>query len=179
MRRSLVTVVALTALSACGSSPATTTAAPPKVATLQSAAAAQSSAAPKKERPRETIGMTAEDQEALLGPYLKCMREQGYDPILARKNGDSANSAAGDEANRICEPQYLPLPPWERDPANPEARDFAVGVVKCLKGKGVEYVAVGDDGVGISLGGDQNDSRSISLGLDHMSECEREVAAKS
>ncbi|MEV6304315.1 hypothetical protein AB0M02_33255 [Actinoplanes sp. NPDC051861] len=178
----VLVAVAFTALPACGS--AEPSAEAPRVATLQSAAAEPSaSATAKAERPRERIGMTSEEYEALLEPYNKCMREQGFDPVDARKKAeaaaDSAEGERAEKANRICEPQFLPLPPWEKDQANPEARDFALAVVKCLKGKGVEYVEVSEDGISIALGGDHNDPRSISLGMEHIPDCERQVAARS
>jgi hypothetical protein len=52
-------------------------------------------------------------------------------------------------------------------------------VVKCLKREGVKFVEVSEDGISIALGGDQNDSRSITLGMDRIGDCEREVAAKN
>ncbi|GIE33938.1 hypothetical protein Ait01nite_069830 [Actinoplanes italicus] len=191
MRRSVLAgaVVAVFLLSACGSSGNESEGdSGAKVATLQSAAPAGEpdvSPSKKAERPREKLGMTGEEYDALLEPYNRCMREHGVDATEAKKRaGDSAVTGVTEDdaavkANRICEPQYMPLPPWEKDPANPEARDFAVDVVKCLKKKGVKLVEVDQDGISIALGGEQNDSRSIRLGLEHMSGCEREVAAKS
>ncbi|BEL02903.1 hypothetical protein Q0Z83_010940 [Actinoplanes sichuanensis] len=176
--------VALTALPACGSPDTAEAEDAPRVATLQSATATPSAAAAKKaERPRERLDMTPEEYEVLLEPYNKCMREQGFDPVDARKKAEVAAAGSdlekkAEKANQICEPQFLPLPPWEKDPANPEARDFALDVVKCLKREGVEFVEVSEDGISIALGGDQNDSRSISLGMDRIPACEREVAAK-
>jgi hypothetical protein len=187
MRRShplLVTVVALAALSACGSSePAADKSS--KVATL-ARPEAKASASAEPERPRERLDGTPEEFEAMLGPYDKCLKEHGAlpkrewykdnerpDPRTITKLADKAEAA-----DRICNPLYYPLPPWEKDPANPEARDFARDVVKCLKDKGVKFVETGDNGIDIALGGDQNDSRSISRGLDLMPECERQAAAK-
>jgi len=190
MRRShalAMTAVALTALSACGSSPAKTTtgAGKPEVATLQSAGPSPSvQASAKAQRPRERLDTTSEEFEAMLGPYNKCMAEHGGVTKGKGTGGPVAKPATReqegkfDAANRICEPQYFPLPPWEKDPANPEARDFAVKVVKCLKNKGVKYVEVSDDGISIALGGDQNDSRSISMGMDLIPGCERKIAAE-
>ncbi|GGN97289.1 hypothetical protein GCM10010112_89390 [Actinoplanes lobatus] len=191
MRRCVLVgaVAAVFVLSACGSpGDASTADSGTKVATLRSAApeGGPSAAASRPERPREKLGMTAEEYEALLEPYNKCMREQGFDAQESRKKAadaavvaESGDDDAAVRANRICEPQFLPLPPWEKDPANPEARDFAVGVVKCLKGKGVKLVEVSEDGISIALGGEHNDALSIRLGMEHMSACEREVAAKS
>ena len=186
MRRShplLVTVVALAALSACGSSePAADKSS--KVATLASPEA-KASASAEPERPRERLDGTSEEFEAMLGPYEKCLKEHGAlpkrewykdneqpDPKTITKLADQAEAA-----DRICNPLYYPLPPWEKDPANPEARDFARAVVTCLKHKGVKYVEISDDGISPAFGGDQNDSLSISMGMDLAPECEREVAA--
>ncbi|MFI9526289.1 hypothetical protein [Micromonospora rosaria] len=144
------------------------------------------SAQPKEERPRERLDTTPEEYEALLGPYRRCLKQQGVPEKLAgggpgRPGGpaDAKETEAFEAANRICEPRFYPLPPWEKDPANPEARDFALGVVKCLKDRGVRYVEVSEDGISIAFGGDGNDSRSISMGLDLAPECERKVAAAS
>jgi hypothetical protein len=180
----IVAAVALIGLTACGSEEKTeagSAGSKPGVATLQSAAAVPSAAASQKsERPRERLDMTSEEYEALLEPYNKCMREQGFDPVDARKKAEvAAVGSEAEKANQICEPQFLPLPPWEKDPANPEARDFALDVVKCLRREGVKFVEVSEDGISIALGGDQNDSRSITLGMDRIPDCEREVAAKS
>jgi hypothetical protein len=187
MRRSHVLVaaaVALTALGACGS-PGKSDAGGGKVATLASAApSASATAKPAAQRPRERLDTTTEEFEAMLGPYNKCMEEHGVGVKGGRGSGVAKPATAeqeekADAANRICEPQYMPLPPWEKDPANPEARDFALAVVKCLKGKGVKYVEVSDDGISLAFGGDQNDARSISMGLDLAPGCERTVAAKN
>ncbi|MFI9640539.1 hypothetical protein ACIG87_10790 [Micromonospora sp. NPDC051925] len=185
-----MSAVMLVALSACGATEEKqqTEDGAAQVATLTSPEPERSgSAEPKERRPRERLDTTAEEFQAMLGPYNACLREQGF------KSGKTG-AAGGDDAlrptnkkemeefeaaNRICEPQFYPLPPWEKDPANPEARDFALGVMRCLKAKGVKYVEVAEDGVSLAFGGDQNDSRSISLGLDLAPECERKVAAES
>jgi hypothetical protein len=49
-------------------------------------------------------------------------------------------------------------------------------VVTCLKGKGIRYVELVDDGY--ALGGPQNDSTSITRGMELAPVCEREVAAR-
>lgn len=174
----VVAAIALTGMSACGSGDKAGAA--PKVATLASTGAtppASASAGP--ERPRERIDMTADEREALMVPYEKCLKSHGVSQLKAKQAADSKSvTGAEAEAARYCDEHYFPLPPWEQDPANPDARDFAVAVVKCLKGKGVKYVEVSDDGISIAFGGDQNDARSISMGLDLSPECEREVAAK-
>ena len=178
-----VSAIALVALSGCGGEPEEKQSA--KVATLVSVAPSAEGKAPAKpQRPRERLDTTPEEFEAMLGPYNKCMKENGG---FVKGEGGSgsglrpatkAESDKAEAANRICEPQFMPLPPWEKDPANPEARDFVRDVVACLKDKGVKYVAVADDGISLSLGGDQNDSRSIRMGMELAPECERQVAAK-
>ncbi|GIF23940.1 hypothetical protein Ate02nite_66700 [Paractinoplanes tereljensis] len=180
----LAVAVALTFLSACGSPAESKADSEKKVATLASVEAAPSaSASATAQRPRERLDTTPEEFEAMLGPYNKCMKEHGYSPKGEPNGGTGARPAtdkekeSSDEANRICEPQFYPLPPWEKDPANPESRDFARDVVKCLKKKGIKYVEVSDDGISIALGGEQNDPTSISRGLDLAPECERTVAA--
>ncbi|MGC5028623.1 hypothetical protein [Micromonospora sp. DT229] len=187
--------VVLVALSACATSPGEQEADEnaPQVATLTTPEPERSaSTQPKAQRPRERLDTTAEEFQELLGPYHSCLREQGVPERKTAGSPDRPPLAGPGErvlgpeelekfeaANRICEPQFYPLPPWEKDPANPEARDFALDVVKCLKGKGVRYVEVAEDGIAIALGGDHNDSRSISMGLDLIPECERKVAAES
>lgn len=184
MRRTpvlVVSVVALAAFAASACSSAKETAAP-EVATLTSPSAVVS-ASPQVQRPRERLDTTSEEFEAMLAPYNKCMVEHGGVSKSAIAKGGGAKPASEkemakyDEANRICEPQYFPLPPWEKDPANPDAKDFARDVVKCLKGKGVKYVEVSDDGISIALGGDDNDAKSISMGMDLIPGCERATAA--
>ncbi|WNV85715.1 hypothetical protein [Umezawaea sp. Da 62-37] len=63
-----------------------------------------------------------------------------------------------------------------RGEVNPEAVDFANRVVQCLREKGVRYVEVvndpGESTVSYAFGGPNNDSESITLGLDHAEECE-------
>jgi hypothetical protein len=180
MRRIPVLVAAVLALTACSSPPKETAA--PDVATLASPPAAVSASA-QPQRPRERLDTTPEEFEAMLAPYNKCIADHGGASKSDLARGGAAKPATQkqmarfDEANRICEPQYFPLPPWEKDPANPEAKDFARHVVKCLKNKGVKYVEVSDDGISIALGGDDNDARSISMGMDLIPGCERATAA--
>ena len=114
----------------------------------------------------------------MMQPYYTCMAAHGAHVDKAKGDKEQGQSTSViDAANKICEPQYMPLPPWEKDPANPEAKDFARKVVACLKGKGVKYVETTADGISIALGGPQNDSRSITLGMNDMSACEQQVAA--
>jgi hypothetical protein len=75
------------------------------------------------------------------------------------------------------------LPPWEYDTANPESADFVHKVVQCLRDKGVKYVDEepvnpGDDRRTLSFGGPQNDSDSITKGLNLIGTCEKELSVK-
>ncbi|WFE65253.1 hypothetical protein [Micromonospora sp. WMMD714] len=148
-----------------------------EVATLQTATPSPTASATPAEagRPRERLDDTPEDQKERLKPYVKCMAEHGVD--IAKLRSDGTGSDKTSEASRACD-RLMPLPPWEFDPANPEAGDFARDVVKCLKGKGVRYVEVGSDGTGWAFGGKNNDADSISKGLKYSPACQREVAAK-
>jgi hypothetical protein len=180
-KMTLIAAVIVLGGTACSSSSgdASAGAGKPEVATLQSAApsTAASSAAPTA--PRERLDGTAEDFEILLKPYENCMKKHGLTQkgLLIGSDTKLPAKAVTEAATKECQPLY-PLPPWERDPANPEAKDFARDVVKCLKAKGVKYVEVSEDGFNWSLGGPQNDSQSISKGMELSPECEREVAAK-
>lgn len=177
----MVATIALTALTACGSPPEKS-GADAKVATLTSAGATPAASKSAAQRPRERIDSTPEELEAMMVPYNKCMKEHDAPTksSFAHLTPEQAEpvQAKYDAASKLCE-QYFPLPPWEKDPANPEQRDFAVDVVKCLKRKGVKYVEVDSDGISYALGGDQNDQASISKGMDLIPGCEREVAAKT
>ncbi|WP_412751113.1 hypothetical protein [Krasilnikovia sp. M28-CT-15] len=186
MRRSqvlAVVAIALTATAACGSTEKASDGGA-KVATLTSPEARPSASA-AAQRPRERLDTSPEEFEAMLAPYNKCLKEHGISVTDAKRAADRAKPGdasspeqqKADESFRSCEAQYYPLPPWEKDPANPEARDFAVAVVKCLKKKGVTYVEVSDDGLSYALGGRNNDARSIRMGMDLAPDCEREVAA--
>jgi hypothetical protein len=168
----------------CSSEPAAT--GTPRVATLASAAAPSSVPSPAApERPRERLDSTAEDWEAMIKPYDDCLAGHGLTPKGRRVGGSDGGAVEPgkidekkyEAADADCRPKYYPLPPWEYDPANPEAKDFARDVVACLKRKGVKYVEVNPDGRGFAFGGEQNHARSISRGLELTPDCEREVAA--
>ncbi|GAA2678253.1 MULTISPECIES: hypothetical protein [Actinosynnema] len=188
MKAVLVVGVAVFALVGCSASEVV-----PEVASLSSGverAPVQGGAAGEEERPRERLDMSAEDLDALWRPHQECVAERSGVPV-----GGSGGSGSGDEM-RAATPEEVradeaaqaacldrqPLPPWEKDPANPEAHDFAVRVVDCLRGKGIKYVEVAVDetwgGPVISLGGEHNDSASISAGLEHMGSCETEASKK-
>lgn len=184
----LVTAAALCMAAGCSSEPAPSGDAP-KVATLASAPApAKTSAEPAPERPRERLDMTDAEFDAVMEPYRKCMEKHGVNergvpvtgvpddsgPVAVPQS--AADRKKYDAADRECREKYYPLPPWEHDPANPEAKDFARDVVKCLKRKGVKYVEVEPNGV-YAFGGENNHAESISKGLEFTPVCEREVAA--
>ena len=168
------TLALLLLLAACGK-PETQ----PQVASISApSSASPTSAAAQEHRPRERLDMTPEDVEALYVPYNQCMASFGMD-----KKGRAAEGSVGpqptkeelDKALQVCEAK-TPLPPWEKDVTNPEAVDFANRVVQCLRGKGVRYVEVhnepGSDTVSYAFGGPNNDAASISLGLEHVKDCE-------
>jgi hypothetical protein len=180
-RTALVAAVVILGATACSSSSgdATSAAGKPEVATLRSAdpVASPASSSAAAQAPRERLDDTEADWQALIKPYDDCMKRHGLGAKGARLDGTMPSKAVTDAANKECQPMY-PLPPWELDPANPEAKDFARDVVKCLKAKGVKYVEVNADGPGWSFGGPQNDAKSISKGMELSPACEREVAAK-
>ncbi|GAB6902340.1 hypothetical protein [Kineosporia succinea] len=163
-------------MAACSSGSSSAAGTAPSVASLvtqDARTAAGSSPAGTSKQLRERIDMTEAERDALQQPYLDCMKENGVDVMKSRGTVNDKTDAA----NEACE-DLLPLPAWELDPANPEARTFAGHVRDCLKDRGIRYVEVNEDGVGLSLGGAKNDARSIELGLQYMNECEREAAAQ-
>ncbi|MEU7756966.1 hypothetical protein AB0B57_06225 [Micromonospora sp. NPDC049101] len=145
-----------------------------------SAAGSASASAPAKERPRQRLDDTEADYQALLQPYKKCMKAQGITDEKGTSGWASGDGAPKEQlrAQKACE-TYWPLPPWELDSANPQAKDFTRDVVKCLKGKGVKEVEAAPGGVGVAAGGAGNDAGSISMTGDLLDDCEREVAAQS
>ncbi|MFI5927788.1 hypothetical protein ACIA3K_17585 [Micromonospora sp. NPDC051543] len=154
---------------------------PPQVATRvePSTSTAASPSAAARERPRQRLDDTEADYQALLQPYKKCMEAQG---ITDEKS--MSGWAGGDDvptkqrtAQEACK-DHWPLPPWELDPANPQAKDFTREVVKCLKGKGVKDVEAAPDGVGVVAGGAHSDAGSIAMTGELLDDCQREVAAR-
>jgi hypothetical protein len=164
--------------SACSDKPADQAA--PKVATLTSPSSGPASAAAgKPERPRYRLDTTAEEEEVMLRPYYKCIDEKvGFDYQHMSKKPPPAAMKKLANAKQTCSSE-LPLPAWEEDPANPEAKDFARDVVKCLKGKGADNAHVGSDGIGIEYDGGYDERQSISKTMDMVPGCQREVAAKN
>jgi hypothetical protein len=165
--------------SACSDKPADQAA--PKVATLTSPSSgpAASAAAGKPERPRYRLDTTAEEEEVMLRPYYKCIDDKvGFDyQHMSEKPPPAAMKKLGD-AKQTCSSE-LPLPAWEEDPANPEAKDFARDVIACLKRKGADNAHVGSDGIGIEYDGGYENRQSISKTMDMVPDCQREVAAKN
>ncbi|QTE31028.1 hypothetical protein [Pengzhenrongella sicca] len=133
--------------------------------------------------------MTSAELEALSLPYQDCMIANGapFKGGNAEADGQQpmtgpATASAGDydQALAACQ-QLLPLPPWEEDRSNPDAQAFVQAVVDCLHGKGIKYVEIDGDASSptfdLSLGGPNNDSDSITRGMDLIPECQREVSA--
>jgi hypothetical protein len=150
-----------------------------KVVTLQtSSATAQappSSAAPEASRPRLRLDMTPDEEDQLYTTYNNCLAEHGF------RRGPGVDPGKEREATAACVVKQ-PLPPWEYDTANPEAADFNHKMVQCLREKGVRYVEEdpikpGDTRTTLSLGGAQNDSASISRGMNLIPQCEKELSA--
>jgi hypothetical protein len=172
---SLVSVTALALLGA-GACSARQPRAAPEVATLASPSTRVSaSTSPSQERPRRRLDDTAADSVALEKPFYKCMAAHGQPHPKGFEEGSGLPTALK-AAQDACL-KFWPLPPWEDDPANPEAKDFARNVVKCLKGKGVEFVDTAANGIDITAGGPQNDAASIAKTGKYLDTCERSVAA--
>ncbi len=177
MRRTYVGIaaVALGALSACSSHQASGTdgGSSARVATLASAGAGAGPSAPSDStRPRYRLDMTVDDQEALMVPYDKCLKEHGFTQLDGKLNMDDRQQGKAlnsDKAKQLlaCEQKYFPLPEWERDPANPRAADFQHAVTACLKARGVKM-----EGDAFA----KDESLPNALELAH--ECELEAATK-
>ena len=130
---------------------------------------------------RLRLDMTDDEQVAAYGAFDACIENNGGSQ-KSKQDSDSETSAGrvDESAEALCAP-LSPMPPWEIDRSNPDALAFVQGVVDCLKGKGVSKVEIapddGDGQVNIAFGGKDNDSRSISLGLQYTPECQRTVSA--
>lgn len=163
-----------------------------RVATLETTGSTPpsvSSTSPTAARPRERLDMTPDEIFELSEAYDKCLAENGFDSGKAKERAASTPGEppqADQDAYAAAEAACLgekPLPPWEYDVLNPESADFVHAVVQCLRDKGVRYVeeaplAQGEDRRGVSLGGPNNDSESISKGLNLIPTCEKESAHK-
>jgi hypothetical protein len=135
-------------------------------------------------RPRQRVDMTDDEISALSDQYIQCLTDHGM----------PAKSKATDrDPSRLIVPQDVvsrakaaclskdPLPPWELDASNPHAADFVHAVVQCLRAKGVRYVeeAPPQDGrYTYSLGGPNNDTDSVTKGLQYEGDCEKQVAGQ-
>lgn len=141
-------------------------------------ASAAPSTAPEVGRPRERIDMTVEEREAMAAPYQQCLVANGFDKSRYSQDPATRTNIDADwaKASAACATKE-PLPPWEQDPGNPRSKDFTHAVVLCLRAKGVRYVEEAPSG-GYSLGGESNDSQSISKGMQYAPECEKQVAAQ-
>lgn len=172
----------LTTLAAC-SAPASDEGAgdDSKIATLETGSPAPTASADplfaKYGEPiRERLDMTDEEGEAAWKPRDRCVADHTSAPQGAVEGGSgSSSAAAGDaEAEAICS-RLAPLPPWELDAKNPDALRFVQQVVDCLREHGVREVEIGEADqfgrIGILLGGESNDSSSISLGMQHTDAC--------
>ncbi|MFV2103056.1 hypothetical protein [Micromonospora sp. LOL_024] len=166
MRRSralLVAAIVVGVLSACGGSPETAGVDGAKVATLASAGATPVPEA-TPQRPRARLDMTPDEEEALMVPYFKCLKENGFTFLEAKRAGLGDGSPDAPAELRACEEQFFPLVAWEKDPMNPEAADFEDAVKDCLRQKGIRF-----DGEGFA----DND---VTRALDLTPECERKAA---
>jgi hypothetical protein len=126
-------------------------------------------------RPRITLDMTNTQINALYVQYSQCMATNGYS-----KAKNVQDQAARTKAENACVSED-PLPPWQLDASNPKAAGFVHAVVQCLRDKGVQYVSENSPQGGqyeLSLGGPDNDSQSITLGMQDMPDCEKQVAAQ-
>ena len=171
----------LAMLTACSAPGAEGTGGDSKIATLETGSPAPTASADPLfakygEPVRERLDMTDEEGEAAWRPRDRCVADHTSPPQGASEEGSgSSSAAAGDaEAEAICS-RLAPLPPWELDAQNPDALRFVQRVVDCLREHGVREVEIGEADqfgrIGILLGGESNDSSSISLGMQHTDAC--------
>jgi hypothetical protein len=181
-----VAASAVVLLAGCSSPPA-----PDRVATLSTAGTAAgaaptststspstSPADPDNGRPRERIDMTDAEKVALAEIHETCLAQNGFDKAKFATIPDPDQALA--KARAACLSKD-PLPPWELDASNPHAADFVHAVVQCLRAKGVKYVNEEPPQYGrmtFSFGGPQNDSASITKGMEATPGCEKDVAAQ-
>ena len=135
-------------------------------------------------QPRERLDMTNDEINALYQQYSQCLSANGL--TKGRATGGSGSSPVvvspdvESRARAACKSKD-PLPPWELDANNPHGADFVHAVVQCLRAKGVRYVDEGPPQDGryvFSFGGADNDSDSISKGLEYTPNCEKQVAGQ-
>lgn len=191
-------VVLLAALSACSSpeAPAALDQTPvaaqgDEIATLETEAPAPSATTDPLfveygEPVRLRLDMSDEEETAAWQPRERCLADRSPEPgnpAGGTDGGGSSTSAvagapASAEAEALCT-RLSPLPPWELDAQNPDALAFAQGVVDCLRGHGVTEVEItpADEfgRIAFALGGESNDSASISLGMQFTDSCMAET----
>ncbi|QUQ64523.1 hypothetical protein [Kutzneria sp. CA-103260] len=172
-------------LTACGGSDQPQAQVPMLPATGSSAAtsgAATTSADPGQ--PRERLDMTNDELNALYDQFNQCLSANGL-PKGKPTGGSGASPTVippdiESRARAACKSKD-PLPPWELDASNPHGADFVHAVVQCLRAKGVRYVDEEPPQGGryvFSFGGANNDSDSISKGLQYTPDCEKQVAGQ-
>lgn len=147
------------------------------------ASASASAGVPASSRPRERLDESTSQLEALDAPWNKCLAAHGASGKVSGK-GTSGMSAAVvppsvEAAAEAACANLKPLPPWQYDPANPQAMGFVQQVVACLHQHGVKYAQVqnppGQGRIEIALGGPQNDQASIIEGLQLIPTCDQQV----
>ncbi|WP_341955318.1 hypothetical protein [Microbacterium sp. LWH13-1.2] len=158
----------------------------PQLATLETGAPSSTESADPLfteygEPVRLRLDMTDEEELAAWQPRDRCVADRTSPPQSGQlSGGGSSGAAVGDpekaaEAEATCV-RLAPLPPWELDVKNPDAQQFAQRIVDCLREHGVREVEIGEGDafgrIGIELGGESNDSTSISLGMQHGETCE-------
>ncbi len=84
-------------------------------------------------RPREPLNATNAQEAALYNPYYACLRAHNY--------VDQFSTSARLAVVAKCE-HLEPLPAWQVDPANPQARAFVGRTVTCLEARGYHARAV-------------------------------------
>lgn len=80
-------------------------------------------------RPREPLNATDAQEATLYDPYFACLRAHNYvDQLTA-----STRLAVAAKCERL-----EPLPAWQLDPSNPQARAFIGRTVTCLEARGYQ-----------------------------------------
>jgi hypothetical protein len=182
-RTALAAILLISAIGLAGcSSQGTATRHVASLSTKSPSPSASTSTAQDDGRPRERLDMSDDEFMALQNAYQKCLSDHGM--VVKGAPGSDGKLQASDDVVAAAQKACLskqPLPPWEEDRNNPDAPDFALKVVDCLRAKGIKYVDVDNDPdhpmIGISLGGPQNDSDSITKGMTLTPVCQKEVQA--
>ncbi|HEY0261239.1 MAG TPA: hypothetical protein VGC18_15455 [Lacisediminihabitans sp.] len=130
-------------------------------------------------RPRERLDMNASDLTFLYSRYDRCMADHGVTGLDDSRQGSVLpGEAISQDALDACA-ALKPLPAWEKDRSNPQAVDFAIKVIDCLRSKGVRYVELYNEPtnpvVGEVFGGPRHDTESNVLGQKYMPVCEQQV----